>query len=325
MRVIRFVLLFTAAVSVRLANAGDRNWIDTTDRAQVADSAGRILNSASTLETRWDARGRGQAYEEVVLERINWARRMAGLSDVETDPVFDAGAQSAASLMAVNGRISHTPTPDWKAYDVVAANAASRSNLCLNFPEWDAGCVIHYLQDDGKFNAAVAHRRWLLFPGLQKVGIGNVQESAANKRSSAIWVIDPQFETAPARPTTRDGFVAWPCRGFFPEQALPNRWSFSLPDADFSHAAVQVFVNGEQVPVDMEAIQLGYGDNTLVWLPKVGAITGGATARVAIRGVAIGGTRRDFSYDVMIFDLNSPTPGGSLARNPAGLTIPAGD
>ena len=36
------------------------------------------------------------------------------------------------------------------------------------------------------------------------------------------------------RPPVRSGFVAWPPDGFVPYQVVPARWSFSLPNTDFS-------------------------------------------------------------------------------------------
>ena len=66
------------------------------------------------------------------------------------------------------------------------------------------------------------------------MGTGDVP--SANNLWNDLWVFDTNY-SAP-RPGTRDGFVAWPPKGYVPYQAVYPRWSFSYPGADFSGASV---------------------------------------------------------------------------------------
>jgi len=86
----------------------------------------------------------------------------------------------------------------------------------------------------------------------------------------------------------------WPPAGFVPYQNLPatsNRWSFSYPNADFSNATVTVVGPGGPVPVTMETLAMGYGDNTIVFRPA---------------GISYAKPVADRSYTVTVSGMNGP-------------------
>lgn len=324
MRSLRLVLLVSVLpVSGLCAGNAPGTWLDTENRSVVAAAAANILRPAELVSVDWTgnmAEGKagavGSAYQRLVLERINWARRMAGVpGQIAFDDVYNRAAQQAAILMAANGQLSHNPPSNWKLYSPLAAEAAENSNLCLAVPAWDHGCVFNYLEDHGRANSAVPHRRWLLFPATRKMGSGDVESGAYWKSANALWVVDSSARDvasgAAEPPATRDGFVAWPSKGYFPNELVPARWSISVPDADFSQASVTMSRDGVAVPVTLEPITNGYGDNTLVWIPDhidamvpfhptpVGIDT---VIEVTVRRVMVHGAVSDLHYRVILFD-----------------------
>ena len=195
----------------------------------------------------------------------------------------------------------------------MAAEGASNSNLTQS-----AGATAiteDYVHDHGSNNAAVGHRRWLLYPQTRSMGSGDVQgpKGTQNVAANALWVFDSQAH-AP-RPAVRDGFVAWPPPGYVPHTTVYPRWSVSYPDADFSQARVSMTENGQPMATQIEALTNGYGENTLVWFP--GSIRdGGRWARptadtryvVTVSNVRLGTQTTGVTYVVNVFDADTPLP-----------------
>ena len=117
--------------------------------------------------------------------------------------------------------------------------------------------------------------------------------------SNALYVIGSS--------TTRTvlPFVAWPSQGYFPFQLLPSsrRWSFSVPSADFSTATVTIVQNGVSVPVQLEPVANGYGDNTIVFIVSsvFGRPVSDTTYTVTVN-YKLSGVSTSTSYDITLFD-----------------------
>jgi len=123
------------------------------------------------------------------------------------------------------------------------------------------------MRDDGDFNEAVAHRRWVLYSRAQEMGI------ATSTRYNAMVVIDDLAPTS-----TYNQFIAYPPAGFMPQTLVPNRWSFGIPDADFSNATVTVTA-GSGSTISNTIIEQNitfFADNSIVWEPS-GILTNEAT------------------------------------------------
>jgi hypothetical protein len=163
------------------------------------------------------------------------------------------------------------------------------------------------MRDAGAGNAALGHRRWLLYPQTQTMGTGDVPAAQGYPGTNALVVFDGYMWQA--RPAVRDGFVAWPPPGFVPHPVVFARWSFSYPGADFAAAAVRMTLNGTPVPLAQHPPVTGYGENTLAWIP-LGLSDGAPWPRpaadttyvVTLTNVQVNGQPRDFSYAVTIFD-----------------------
>lgn len=247
-----------------------------------------------------------QAYIDATLQRINYYRAMVGLpGDVISDPTWNAKAQQAALMMAAQNRLSHSPDPTWVCYTDAGKEAAGSSNLSLGADA--ANAIDLYIDDPGAGNTPVGHRRWILYPPLKVVGVGNIP-AGSTWGANALWVIGG---VAP-RPTAPE-FVAWPPPGFVPYQVMPKssgRWSFSYPDAEFSSASVTMTASGTNVALSIENSWAGYGDNTIVWKPSnvsYAAPTAEISYTVTISNALINNTRRAFSYVVTVIDTGAPT------------------
>jgi len=266
-------------------------------------------------------------FKEAVLRRINWFRAMAGVpAAVAFDPTFSAKSQKAALMMSVNDSLSHYPPSSWTCYTADGYEAAHNSNLGLGTAGPDV--ITGYIGDAGLNNAAVGHRRWLLYPQTQLMGTGDVPAQGGHYEANSTWVFDGNF--GGPRPAVRDGFVSWPPPGFTPYQAVFGRWSFSYPDADFQSARVFMRSNGVPIPVALETVALGRGENTLVWIPA-GLPSDGSTewprpATNAVYSITIsnvvGASASVYNYTVTVFD---PAVAGPDHRPPtvSGTNQPA--
>lgn len=290
--------------------------IDPSSRSDVARAYQQSYLAQAGVGAGWNgnvaacnAGTTATAYRTAVMERINFYRALAGVPGVivhSADSTISANAQQAALMMSAQGALSHSPANSWACYSVGGASGAGgagSSNLALG--RSGAAAIDLYMVDPGSGNAAVGHRRWLLYPPRLVMASGDIPSGT---QANALYV----FGSNGARPATPLG-VAWPPRGFVPYQVLPassNRWSLSYPGANFSAAVVSMRVNGELISsvVDSRSDN-GYGDNTLVWRPATGsnAVVYGATGvnrsyEVSVSGISGSGVPNSLSYTVTVID-----------------------
>ncbi len=314
--------------------------ISTRDRAQVCEHYRLYYESSKGVAPGWTgsvAEGIAGAvsalYLRATLRRINYFRAMAGLpGNVVFDPVNNARCQEAALMMAATGKVAHDPSRDWKFYTPAAALAAAHADLNLNQRgDQGPGAINRYMADPGPLNACVGHRRWLLNPVATVMGAGIVPaNSPLHPGTNVTWITDGAPRLIPV---DNDGTlpaaapvvpaVSWPPRGFVPAEFVFDRWSFSLPGADFHRAQVQVVKEGCPLPVAQarpayqsaaDGSGVSLGANTLVWtLPgNVVSRTGDETYRVRIANVVVAGRPREFTYTVTSID-----PAGRGGLDPA--------
>ena len=245
-------------------------------------------------------------FRATIALRINYYRAMAGVpADIGFVDEYNAKAQQAALMMSVNDKLSHEPTEDWTCYSAEGATAAGKSNLYLGV--FGPAAIDGYMQDPGDGNDAVGHRRWLLYPQTQLMGVGDIPPVNGYPAANALWVFDDNF--GGSRPTTREEFVAWPPSGYTPYQVVYPRWSFAYPAADFTNATVTMTQNKAAVAIVLSPLKSGFGENTLVWTisalqtaqswPQPASDT---AYEVTIGNVTIGDATRTFTYTVTLFD-----------------------
>jgi len=254
------------------------------------------------------------AYLQAVVRRENYFRAMAGVPAwITFSNEYTRKAQLSALMMGANNDIDHFPPPSWLCYTADGAEAAQKSNLALGNAGPDAMNAL--IRDNGNNNAAVGHRRWMLYPQTRKMGCGNVPANGPSPAISVLWVFDPHV--ADPRPATRESFVAWPPPGYVPYQVTYARWSFSYPGADFTGTTVSMTSNGVPLSVALAPLAAGYGENTLVWVPanlntlNLNSFSPPATDtvyHVTLNNVRISGAPQTFNYDVRVFNPAVPGP-----------------
>ena len=90
--------------------------IDTTDRAEVAQTYLASIAAARTVHDGWSGAvedcvpGSPSAeFQSATLGAANWFRAMAGLDPITLNPAASDRAQSAALMMHAQGALSHSP------------------------------------------------------------------------------------------------------------------------------------------------------------------------------------------------------------------------
>lgn len=265
-------------------------------------------------------------FKEAVRLRINYFRAMAGVrSDLVLNSAYSAQAQQAALMLSANSQTSPRPPTTWTFYTAAGAEAAAHSHLLLG--QAGAEAITAALRGEGDAHAALSARRWLLYPWTRAIGTGDVPATGDKRAANVTWVIDAPNHSGP-RPTTREAFVAWPPPGHVPYPVVFPRWSFSYPGADFSAATVVLTRNETPLPVRLETVADGTGENTLVWTydnsdarqplahPRP---TEDVIYAVRISGVRGAGVPAAFAYEVTVFDpdvmergIPLPVIGGSI-------------
>lgn len=289
--------------------------IDPQNRNQVASAYQSIYLPQGNVPPGWTGNVAGcaagtttTAYRQATIDRVNFYRALAGLpGNISLAGAAQAtDTQAAALIFSANQQLSHAPPSTWACWTQPGSTGASNSNIALGHGSNAAagpGAIDLYMDDSGSGNSAAGHRRWVLYPPQAQMDSGSVPYNpqwAAN----ALWVLSGWG----ARPPTPNG-VAWPPRGYIPWQLLPsasNRWSFAWSNANFANATVSMARNGVALGApSYEAIQDGYGDNTLVWDAQgVTYSQPGAdvTYHVTLNGISGGGAPASISYDVVVID-----------------------
>ena len=232
-------------------------------------------------------------FKDNFLLRTMYFRRAAGLQNTITENQGKSNkAQQAALMMEANGTLDHFPPASWNCFTADGSNAAANSNLS-NIG--DISTIDLYINDQGSSNYAVGHRRWILWPRLQEIGIGSTSDA------NAMWVIG----NAASPPADAPEFISWPPEGYLPSRFAFQRWSFSKAGANFNEASVSMEnENGNSVTVVTEDLQAGFGDPTIVWRPSIpNNIQDDVSYTVFIDNVKISGETLSFEYQVTLFNV----------------------
>lgn len=230
-----------------------------------------------------------------IFMRIAYFRKASGLNNtISENETKSEQAQQAALMMKANGALDHFPPETWKCYSVSGKDGAGNSLLTQTR---NAEAVDSYMRDAGASNGPVGHRRWLLWPRLQEIGVGNTDNT------NAIWVLG----NAGTAPEDAPEFISWPPQGYAPKQLAYPRWSFSIKDADFTGTSITMMdQNNESIGLSIEELDNAYGDRTIVWVPSinVNTLSDDATFTVSLKNVGVDDDFKDFDYDVTLFAPN---------------------
>lgn len=124
---------------------------------------------------------------------------------------LSATAQDKALIVLAEGRISHSPTPDWACYRSI--DQPGGENLGLG----TAGVwgVDEYIRDTGDHNLAVGHRLQVRSPFVTQIGTGDVRTPSGRYRFANAMHLFYDWDVEPTVPEER-GFVVWPPAGYVP-------------------------------------------------------------------------------------------------------------
>jgi uncharacterized protein YkwD len=249
--------------------------IDNFNRQAVIDAYLTQLKPGLKVPTGWTgntlnciAGATSKENKAASLTALNYVRAMADLPPVKLNSTLTKQAQAGALISEANRRLTHTPSSRSLCYSRDGYRGTSRGNISLGFTNnlgelsgaTGARVVAGYMTDDGELNKPVGHRRWILYPRLTEVGLGDTDY--ANN-----MVVMGGKTTVP-----KSQWVTWPTAGYFPRELEPQgRWSISYANADFKNASVSVKTPDGLVSPIKRTIRNGYADNTLAWdmqLPK---------------------------------------------------------
>ena len=290
-------------------NGNSREQVREFYNAVYLASEGVPMDS-SALTASCDAGTNSAAFLAAELWRINWFRAMSGIPAAVTFSASeDAEDQSAALMMSANNALMHVGIPPaWSCFSASGTNAAANSNLALGADGPDA--ISGYIWDYGAANAAVGHRRWILYPQTQVMAGGDVPAQGADSAANATWILDANY--GGPRPATTEPYVAWPPPGYVPYPVVFPQWSFALSNADLNTASVTMQSNGVSLSVVVQPYEAGSGEDTLVWYPSnldptsystIFPFNGSDTVyAITINNAQTIAGPQSFSYTVTVFD-----------------------
>ncbi len=292
-----------------IAEAGTL-WIDTSNPEAVSGAfLAEFTKDVPAVEwqgdhTSCDGGTSSADLRTSTIARVNYYRAMAGVPAVVTEnEEFSEKAHSGAIMMSVEGELTHEPPPSFACYTEVGFEAASNSNLYLG--RTGPSAIDGYVEDPGEDNADVGHRNTLLHPPTTEMGVANIESRDGYDEANLVWVFDEQVFDKSTVSREQDGFVAWPPKGFVPQEVVYDRWSFSLPEADFTDATVTVTSNGEAIPLSSITKEGKPGrvpNPIIVWEPVLEDRSERVAYDIEIRNVSLGGQQQDYAYTVTVLE-----------------------
>jgi Fibronectin type III domain/Cysteine-rich secretory protein family/Bacterial Ig-like domain (group 3) len=217
-----------------------------------------------------------------MLAQTNYYRAMAGVPPVTFTPALNTEAQAAALIQSANNSLNHHPPSTGTGstcWTQLGATGSAASSLSEGQGFVGPQAVDNWAEDTGdptqQFGESLGHRRNMLDPSITTMGAGSIPATPGGSAVSAEVVLTTPTAT---RPPVRDNFVAWPPAGFVAYPTVYARWSFSLPNANFSHATVAMQHNGSALPVTLKCLDPDvstgntcgqFGEPAITWLTNV--------------------------------------------------------
>lgn len=271
-----------------------------TPRELAIDMYNKYFLASAVSDPEWtgavagcDAGTVPQPIQDKVLMRVMYYRLMCGLNtEITMDTSWNRKCQEGALMSRANNSLSHNPPATWNCYTADGAEACAKSNLSLG--NHTVNAVMSQMRDAGVNNKPVGHRRWILYPRLQKIGHGSTSSS------QALWVLGA---FAPQHPTGTPEFVSWPPKGYVPGAVVYDRWSLSVFMGQFSDATVTMSgPDGENITLEVVHTGGSYGDPTIVWEPQGISLNHPSDRKYTVKvdGVTVQGVPKTYEYEVII-------------------------
>ncbi|WP_028547542.1 stalk domain-containing protein [Paenibacillus sp. UNC451MF] len=222
-------------------NGRTKRQVDARIRASAPVFSGDVFEEKPHIAAPHKPGKLNTDFVEDGVKTVNLMRYLAGLpDDLAQDSALNEQAQYGAVLLADFGKLSHTPgktsgmeepfykkgylsTSTSNIYSIYAASSAIKLNGLLN------RTVVSYMSDHDDTNrATVGHRRWILYPPLQKIGFGLAEGRRSNDYKTYF---SPMQVFDKSRKATFDyDVITWPGKGYFPIKYFQGNdpWSVSL-------------------------------------------------------------------------------------------------
>lgn len=224
------------------------------------------------------------------LGRLNFFRWLVGLGPTTDSAADNDAAQKCALVSAWNpaGASAHFPASTATCYTPEGASGAGSSNIAWGAAS-AANAIDLWMIDFGN-ETTFGHRRWLLNPPLDPVGLGHYRGGNNYGSASCIRV----FGGGGAGP--RPAWLAFPPPGFVPEQLSQWHWTVhgSIP-LNGASATVTRLSDGANLPVMFNILSGFYGQAAASIVRDGWAPAAGETYHVTISGQGGAGT---IEYDV---------------------------
>lgn len=242
-----------------------------------------------------DAGNIPQSILDVVLRRVNFYRKLVGLStNCKLIENLNTNAQQAALIMHANGQLSHSPSSNWNCYSDEGANGA---NCNLAYTSWKRDKLQNYIdqwiKDAGSNNKAVGHRINILREKENiSFGFGSTGNFAALSRD---WLSGDEVEQ-------KLTYIAYPPKGHIVSELVYPRWSFNITGINLSSATITM-TDKQGNTIDLEKLTYDSSFNALVWEPNISTNISTDT-QYTVEISNINGAHRDtYTYDVVLIKL----------------------
>lgn len=225
------------------------------------------------------------------LARINMFRWMVGLGPTDHDATSDQGDQACAVIAAWNppGQNAHNPPSSSTCYSSLGAQWAGQSNIAWG-SQGPAAAIDQFMEDQGNATT-MGHRRWILHPPLQPVGIGYYEGGNQYGTSECLGV----FSSNGSGPYPQ--WYAFPPPGFSPTTVTGWTWTFHTTLSGIGSAQIRVvrLSDSAELAVNVQKLGQGYADDCISWNPSGWTPTAGETYRVTVTGVGSAAIQYDVS------------------------------
>lgn len=256
---------------------------------------GHVVTTPDPLVTsgaECDAGSLKQGAINDTLTRINMFRWLAGLGPTTDDATLNAGAQLCSNLESWwdwnMGGSPHFPPANSKCYTADGASYAGQSNIA-----WGSGhpaqAIDQFMEDNGN-ETTLGHRRWIVNPPLDPVGIGYWSGGGQYGNAECLRVFG-QGGNGP-----NPDWVAVPNQGIVPLEIAQWTWSFHGNLGGVAGAQISMLLVDDNTPLAVTLLPLsqGYGEDAISWNPQGWTAQSGKTYRVTVTGLSGG----DVVYDV---------------------------
>ena len=245
----------------------------------------------------------GADYLAAIIARVNDYRWMAGLpGGVTLDPTENANAQQAALMMAANDELESLPAPrTGSTIRPPGADGAAHSDLTLGASGVTA--IDLYMTDPGDGNTFVGHRRWVLYPPTQTMGVGDIPAE-----SNALYVVQPQMHACALRNRGRVA-AGWVRAGSTHSRSAGRFSPMPVPTSRMRRSPSPRTAWPRPSKSSVTTTD-DYGGNAIVWdLPFAPAPQPGLQSvyTVNVGNVLINGVPQSFSYTTTSFDPSNTT------------------